>query len=154
MYVIDTSVISALHRNYYRKSFPSLWKRFDEMVASSQFTSTREVQRELEDGAATPLAWARENEHLFPTPTADEAQVVVAIYAIKRFQANIEQQKLFKGGRNADPFLIARASCCKGTVLTMEQMKPNAAKIPNICDHFKIPCVDLQRFMENEGWTF
>ena len=32
----------------------------------------------------------------------------------------------------------------------MEHMKPNAAKIPNICDHFQIPCVDLQRFMENE----
>lgn len=154
MYVIDTSVISALHRNYYRKSFPSLWKRFDAMVANRQFTSTREVRRELEDGSAAPLAWARENEHLFPTPTTDEAEVVVAIYAIKRFQANIQQQKLFKGGRNADPFLIARASCCQGTVLTMEQMRPNAARIPNICEHFKIPCVDLQRFMEAEGWMF
>lgn len=154
IYVIDTSVISALHRNYYRKRFPSLWKRFDAMVAEGQFTSTREAHRELEDGLPYALGWAKANEQLFPAPTADEARFVVAIYGVKHFQGNIETQKLLKGGKNADPFLIARANCCKGTVLTMEQLKPNAAKIPNICDHFKVPCVDLERFMEIESWTF
>lgn len=153
-YVIDTSVISALHRNYYRKQFPSLWKRFDIMVADGQLTSTREAYRELEDGLPDALAWANSNKPLFPTPTADEARFVVTIFGVKHFQGNIETQKLLRGGKNADPFLIARAQYCKGTMLTMEQLKPNAAKIPNICDHFKIPCVDLERFMEIEGWTF
>jgi hypothetical protein len=36
----------------------------------------------------------------------------------------------------------------------MEQLKPNAAKIPNICDHFSVPCFDLEEFMEAEGWEF
>lgn len=36
----------------------------------------------------------------------------------------------------------------------MELLKPNAAKIPNICDHFKIPCMTLEQFMEAEGWVF
>lgn len=36
----------------------------------------------------------------------------------------------------------------------MEQLKPNAAKIPNICQHFKVPCVDLEDFMEQEDWVF
>lgn len=154
IYVIDTSVISALHRNYYRKQFPSLWKRFDAMVADGQLTSTREAHRELEDGLPDAFAWANSNKQLFPTPTVDEARFVVTIFGVKHFQGNIETQKLLRGGKNADPFLIARAQYCKGTVLTMEQLKPNAAKIPNICDHFKIPCVDLERFMEIEGWTF
>ena len=36
----------------------------------------------------------------------------------------------------------------------MEWLKPNAVKIPNICDHFKTPFLDLEGFMEKEGWVF
>jgi hypothetical protein len=50
--------------------------------------------------------------------------------------------------------VIARAAAVKGVVLTMEQLKPNAAKIPNICSHFKQPCMDLRRFMAAENWSF
>ncbi|RZI70387.1 MAG: DUF4411 family protein, partial [Pseudomonas sp.] len=65
-----------------------------------------------------------------------------------------ERQKLFKGGRNADAFIVARAFAIGGSVVTAERFKPNAVKLPNICDHFKIPCLDLERFMEEEGWEF
>jgi len=70
------------------------------------------------------------------------------------FQANIEKQKLYKGGRNADAFIVARAYAIGGTVVTAEQLKPNAVKVPNICKHFGIPCLDLEGFMEEEGWQF
>lgn len=70
------------------------------------------------------------------------------------FQQNIEQQKLLKGGNNADPFVIAKAAVEERTVVTMELFKPNAVKIPNICRHFKVPCLTLQEFMEAEGWEF
>ena len=79
---------------------------------------------------------------------------MASIYAINHFQANIEKQKLLRGGRNADPFLIARAASLGATVLSMEQFKSNAAKIPNICKHFKVPCLDLRAFMEKEDWVF
>ena len=59
-----------------------------------------------------------------------------------------------KGGKNADPFVIAKAAVIGGTVVTMESEKPNSAKIPNICKHFEVPCVTLEAFMENEGWEF
>jgi hypothetical protein len=154
MYAIDTSAISALHRNYYRSRFVTLWKLFDEMVAAGTFTSTREVARELEDQGGAAHDWAQNNPNLFVVPDAKEGAFVGQVFAIKHFQANIEKQKLMRGGRNADPFLIARAAVSGSTVLTMEQLKPNAAKIPNICGHFEIPCVDLEQFMEMEKWTF
>jgi len=62
--------------------------------------------------------------------------------------------KLLNGGRNADPFVIAKAAVESATVVTMELLKPNGTKIPNICDHFKVPCLSLEEFMEAEGWTF
>lgn len=154
MYVLDTSVISSLHRNYYRPHFVSLWKAFDGMVADGKFTSTREALRELEDLGGEALEWANANADLFAMPGAKEAAFVGDIYKVKHFQANIERQKILQGGRNADPFLIARAAVISGTVVTMEQFKKSAAKIPNICHHFEVPCLDLRGFMAKENWVF
>jgi hypothetical protein len=124
------------------------------MIEDGIFTSTREVLRELEDSGGDAFDWASRNQGLFIVPDAKEGAAVAAIFGVEHFQANIERQKLIRGGRNADPFLIARALVTEGTVLTMEQPKPNAAKIPNICEHFKVPCLDLRRFMEKENWVF
>jgi len=154
VYVLDTSFIIQLHENYYRENFVTLWRLFDEMLAAEQFTSTREVLRELEDQSDIAAEWAEANNELFATPTAAEGRFVAGIYAVKHFQQNIELKKILKGGKNADPFVIARAAAVKGTVLTMEHLKPNAAKIPNICDHFKLPCMDFRRFMVAESWSF
>jgi len=155
MYVFDNSPLSVLFKNYYRSRFPTLWKNFDGLVANGGIISTREVLREIEDGSITELRdWAKSNSKIFTTPTTQEAAFVAKIYGISHFQQNIEQQKLLKGGRNADPFVIAKAAIDGKTVVTMELLKPNAAKIPNICKHFAIPCLTLEQFMEAEKWQF
>ncbi|MFZ6780301.1 PIN domain-containing protein [Undibacterium sp. Ji83W] len=154
MYIIDTSVISALHKNYYRSRFPSLWEKFDALIDDGQFASVREVLRELDDRGGDSFDWAKVNSNLFTIPNAKEGFFIASIYAVEHFQANIEKQKLLRGGHNADPFLIARAACLGGIVLTMEQFKPNGAKIPNICKHFNVACLDLRGFMEKENWIF
>lgn len=79
---------------------------------------------------------------------------VSVIYAIEHFQANIERQKMLKGGNNADPFVIAKAAVSEGQVVTLEKLKPNAAKIPNICAHFDVACLSLEEFMQQEDWKF
>jgi hypothetical protein len=153
-YVLDTSVVSALHRNYYPDRFRTLWKLFDEMTAAGRFTSTREAFRELEDIGGPAFEWAKDHRDLFVTPDAREGAMVARIYAVPHFQANIEKQKLYKGGRNADPFVIARAAVLGATVVTMEKLRENAAKIPNICAHFRVDCLDLETFMAKENWVF
>jgi hypothetical protein len=80
--------------------------------------------------------------------------MVARIYAVKHFQQNIAQQKLLKGGRNADPFIIARGAVEGRTVVTMEVFKANSAKIPNICRHLGVKCLTLEEFMEAERWEF
>ncbi|MGH7761919.1 MAG: DUF4411 family protein, partial [Candidatus Dormibacteraceae bacterium] len=81
--------------------------------------STREVFREIEDGPSESLVdWAKRNRGLFATPTAEEGAFVARIYAVPRFQQNIEQRKLLRGGKVADPCVIARAACENRTVVT------------------------------------
>jgi hypothetical protein len=154
-YVFDNSPLSVLFANFYRTTFRSLWENFDALVADGRIVSTREALREIEAGAPDDLvAWAKDHTELFAMPTAAEAQFVARIFAVNHFQQNIEVQKLIKGGNNADPFVIAKAAIENRTVVTMERFKPNAAKIPNICRHFRVKCLSLQEFMEEEGWQF
>lgn len=155
MYVFDTSPLSTLFRNYYRSRFPSLWDRFDGLVADNRIVSTRECKHECNDGPVETLrVWTEEQDSFFHTPGAAEGTYVGLIYSVPHFQQNIEQRKLLKGGRNADPFVIAKAGTDGRAVVTMEEFKPNGAKIPNICAHFGVECLSLEQFMEREGWEF
>ena len=155
IYVFDNSPLSLLFRNYYRSRFPSLWEKFDGIVDEGRLLSTREVLNEINDSPITALRdWAKNYAQVFATPTAEEGKFITEIFAVKHFQHNIEQKKLYKGGHNADAFVIAKASVIEGTVVTMEGLRPDAAKIPNICQHFDIPCLTLEQFMEAESWEF
>ncbi|MFN4281435.1 MAG: PIN domain-containing protein [Alphaproteobacteria bacterium] len=155
MYVFDTAPLSTLFKNYYRNRFPTLWERFDALIDEGHIVSTREVLREVRDGAVESLRlWAVDKQELFFTPTAAEAAFIAGIYGVAHFQQNIEQKKLLKGGRNADPFVIAKAATEGRAVVTMELFKQNGVKIPNICGHFGVPCLTLEAFMEQEGWAF
>jgi Domain of unknown function (DUF4411) len=155
MYVFDNSPFSALFKSFYRRRFPSLWGNFDSLIADGTITSTREVARELDRFSNQAcLEWLAGNREIFTTPTAAEAQVVRDIYAVRHFQQNLDTKKLQKGGLNADPFVVAKASASNAAVVTLEQFAPNAARIPNICQNFDVPCLSLEDFMEAEGWEF
>jgi hypothetical protein len=154
-YVFDTSPITTLFKNYYRSVFKTLWQSFDDLVEKEHILSTREVLRELEDYSHDAMhAWLGDHKELFAIPTPEEAAFVKSIFQVHHFQQNIEGKKLLKGGKVADPFVAARAAVSGSTVVTVERWKENAADLPNICRHFKIPCQSLEEFMQNEGWTF
>jgi hypothetical protein len=155
MYVFDNSPLSTLFKNYYLSRFPTLWKRFDSLIIDGAIVSTREVVREINDSSIDTLrTWAKDSPDMFPSPTAVEAEYVAKIFSVGHFQQNIEMQKLLRGGKNADPFVVAKGAVEKRAVVTMEKFKANAAKIPNICKHFDVPCLSLEEFMEKEGWSF
>lgn len=153
-YVFDTGPFIALFTNFYPSTFVTLWRHFDALVAEGEIVSTREVLREIEDQDDELRAWARNHKAIFTTPGAEEGAFVARIYSVVHFQANIEQRKLIMGGKNADPFVIAKATVAGGSVVTMERHKPNAARIPNICEHFDVPWLSLEAFMQEEGWQF
>lgn len=155
-YVFDTNVISGL-KSYFPKSFPSLWERLDGLVANGSVLSVREVKRELEEASALPdwlETWVKQNSHIFLTPGPAETRFVAAIFAVPHFQTLVENKAILRGTPSADPFVIAAAQVRAGTVVTLERGKPNAAKIPNVCAHFGVRCLDFEGFMHDNGWSF
>lgn len=154
IYVFDTNSLSELNA-YYPDIFKALWARLDALVAAQEVVSTREVRTELEaSGLQHVLKWAKANSGIFTMPGAAETQFVGQIFAIPHFQALIGQKAQQRGTPVADPFVIACAKVNGGTVVSQEKFKPNAAKIPNVCAHFAIPCMDLEGFMRAQNWSF
>jgi hypothetical protein len=164
IYVFDTSSIRSL-QHFYPRVFKSIWDGLDALVQQERLISTREVFNELERQAvsAEVLKWAKDNKQIFTMPAAAELQFVATIFQVKHFQALIGVQQRLKGTPVADPFVIACAKIKQCTVVTEEgwlrpratlTLKPNAAKIPNVCAHFRVPCIDLEQFMQQQGWEF
>ena len=153
-YVFDTNSFRVLG-NYYPDQFPTFWRQFNQAVIDGKITSAREVHRELEAQAHPPLSnWVKDHKSIFTPPTATEMLFISDIFSIRHFRTLVNVQSRLEGHPCADPFVIAKAKFIDGCVVTEETMKPNAAKIPNVCEHFKIDCTNLQGFMEREGWTF
>ena len=154
-YVFDTGPLIDLFRHYYPSRFLSLWENFHNLVLEEKLISVREVYNEINSREDTLTEWAKtEKENLFTPPTIEEFQFVSEIFQVRHFQANIRKQNLLQGKPVADPFVIARANVLDCQVVTAEEYRENSAKIPNICEHFSIECINLERFMEQENWTF
>lgn len=154
-YVFDTSAFVTIFRNYYRSRFPSLWKKFDRLVVTGRIISTREVKREIEVRDDSLNKWAEKNKELFPTPTSTVAYFVSMIFEFRNFQNNVERKKMYKGGYVADPFVVATAKSLKqGSVVTLESYREHGAKVPNMCEYLDVSCLNLEEFMEEEGWKF
>ena len=155
IYVFNSSALIDLFRHYYSERFPSLWENFDALLLEQRIISVREVGKELEERDDKLSEWVKNHRKYFLTPVIDELNFVTEIFKIPHFQTLVRKKEQLGGKRVADPFVIAKAKAQEdGCVVTQEVKKPNAARIPNVCDHFDIPCLNLETFMESENWSF
>ena len=156
VYIFDTSSFIVLG-HYYPKRFPHFWEKFNASVKEKEILSAREVHRELEGKCSRAHLedWVKINKtKVFLVPSSEETKFVEDIFSVPHFQQLISLKKQLRGDPVADPFVIAMAKIRNGCVVTEETKKPNAARIPNVCDHFKVKWCNLEQFMETRGWEF
>lgn len=157
MYVFDTNVFRHVFASYYREIFPSFWKEFEPLISGGIVTSTSIVLNELQHQKVEQdgLIWLQQQEKLFLAPSERESKFLRQIYAVPHFrQQNVAVRELYAGGNHADAYIIARAAIMNSTVVTQEKYAEHAAKIPNICEHFGISCINLQQLMHRQNWKF
>ena len=154
IYVFDSNTLINIFNHYYPGRFPSFWDNFNELISKQIIISVREVRRELEKRGDKLSDWAKSHNELFLTPNAEESGFIAEIFKIKHFHILIQKKQQYIGGPIADPFVIAKAKILNACVVTEEKKTDNAAKIPNVCDHFGISCINLEGFMEKENWKF
>jgi hypothetical protein len=154
-YIFDTGAFIVL-KNYYPSAFSSLWRRLDTAAADGTIVSVREVYNELHNYNDVDFIqeWAKQHKSIFEKPTNEELLVVQEILATPHFQALISAKAILKGSPVADPFVVAAGKVKKATVVTQESYKENAAKVPNVCNRYKVPRINLESFMKEQGWKF
>jgi hypothetical protein len=154
-YVVDSNSFRVLG-NYYPDRFPTLWAQLDGLVEAGRWASVREVKKELDLQNVSPhvATWAETHKVIFTAPSAEELQRVAEILAVEHFQQLIGAKQRLRGSPVADPFIVANAMVTGRCVVTEESHKEHAAKIPNVCEHFGVDCVNLEELMAREGWRF
>ena len=154
-YVFDANSFIVIG-HYYPQQFPTFWKRFDHAVKIGKVVSVREVFRELDQKAAEDhlIDWIKLHKHIFITPSPAEMRFASSIFTVPHFQASLPNRNRLGNTPFADPFVIALAKVMNYCVVTQENKKPHAARIPHICEHFEVDCTNLQGFMKREGWSF
>lgn len=155
VYVFDTNSLRVLG-NYYPGRFPSFWERFETLIRTGEVVSVREVHNELLDQITKEwfLDWVEKHKQMFVVPAAEETEFVAEIFRVPHFLTLVGREQQLKGQPVADPFVIACARIRAGTVVTEEGNKPNAAKIPNVCQHFRVPCTNVEGFLTACNWQF
>ena len=154
-FVLDTNSL-AVFGNYYPDVFLTFWEQVEALALAGEIVSCREVLKELDRhcNSVHLLTWVHAHPDIFTGPTADEMRFVAEIFKVPHFRQLIGQKQQLRGWPVADPFLIARGASAGACVITEEGWRPNAAKIPNVCDHFGIRHGNVQDFMTELGWKF
>lgn len=155
-YVFDTNSFRVLE-NYYPERFVTFWERFNQVVDDRTVISVREVYNEVENQVRPTwlLDWAKQRRTMmFLTPGSAETAFVANIFKVPHFRTLVGATQVLRGSAVADPFIVACARVAGGCVVTEEAYKPNAAKIPNVCEHFGVECTSMEGFLDRMGWMF
>ncbi len=153
IYVFDSSPLVDIFKHYYPENFPSFWENFEKNIGNNSIVSVRSVKTELTDRGDALSDFVKKYD-IFTMPTDEETDFVATIFGIEHFRQLISKKARLSGKETADPYVIAKAKIMDACVVTQEKHKPNAAKIPNVCERFSVPCVSLEEFMKQEGWVF
>ncbi len=145
-YVLDTSALIDLKRNYPPKIFKGVWDKFNKACDDLIIISTREVLNEINRGSDYLTDWVKDYEKIFFIPTAEELKLVGLL------QDKYPNWIDYNSDRpSADPFIIASAHFKKLTILTHELPHKN---LPKVAKDYKLECVTLTQLFEIEKWEF
>lgn len=152
IYCIDTSsLIAGWNERYPQEVFPGLWNNIGDLIEIEQLIAPEVVKFELEKKEDSINNWLDQNKKLFQ-PLDDGVQGI----ASNIIADNPTLIDINRTSDQADPFVIALALERNGVVVTEEKRtnSPKRTKIPNVCDAYKIRCIDLLNMIRELKWKF
>jgi hypothetical protein len=144
---LDSNVFIQSHKGPYGFDMaPGFWTGILRHAATGAIKSPMEVYHELSeqiDKKDALAIWARDHkDEIFVEPDQEIQRnyQVVGDYVAQNYEASFAAKFM----NDADPWLIAHAmSDQDGLVVTLEvAQKGRQVKIPNVCDHFKVPYIN------------
>lgn len=157
-YFINTNSMILLRRTYSPEFFEPLWIELHSAISKKVISSTRinfEELRVEEDDIFNE--WKDSHREMFLDIIPEVQEYVVAI--LSRFPDLIDPDS---DKEQADPYLIGYAMHYNSIVVTEEARLSTQAlsdpkrkkkvRIPNVCDHFNIRCMNVVEFVNSGAW--
>jgi len=146
-YVIDSSALFDLKKNYSPTVFKGLWDKFNRLCDEEVIISVREVYNEIKRGSDWLIDWAEQHEKIFLKPaTVEEYKLIGELQEREPAWIDIYSDKPV-----ADPFVIACAKSKNLIIVQHEQLNKN---LPRIAKGLGLTCYRLQDLFEAEQWEF
>lgn len=150
MYLIDANVFIEAKNKYYHMAFcPGFWEWLLKGNESSSLYSIRNVRDELRHGHDELTEWADLHKDFFLTVSDEATQrnlaQIAAYIAREQTESEMKTGAMDEFMRGADVWLIAKALSSGATIVTHEILNMECKRkflIPNICQHFNVPCTD------------
>lgn len=158
LYCIDSSVlIQAGQRLAPMDINTTFWSNFEALVRDGRAIAPDEVLREIEKKDDEVHGWCKQLNGSFDSfflPLDDDVQDAAS-------QILAEFPKLVDDRPNkgqADPFVIALARTKQAVVVTQEVSNLNSngkrPKIPDVCKHYGVRCIDFLALVREEKWKW
>ena len=152
-YLFDTNVFITAKNTYYATDIaPSFWQHLEFVIKKDKVIIIDKVYQEILKGGDELANWMRETcssktvLSTFPQVLKNYTEIIVSISSNDQYSQSAKDEF----ARVADSWLLAHSyqnECC---IVTNEKYEPNIkrkVKIPNICELFHIPYINLFRFM-------
>ena len=159
-YAIDANILIAVHRSQYPFDIaPGFWRQLVEN-GRGKLILIEEVRNEIYDNEDELSSWLKENEGAFKVVSSSNEDVVrnySDIITNVRENTNYKEVAKSEFARVADSWLCAHALTSGYIIVTLEKFEPNIKKrikIPNVCEEFNIPYINLLEFMKKIGIRF
>ncbi len=154
-YCFDSDILIQAKNGPYRfQTWPTVWTWLEAEIRSGRLFSSTMVYDELTAGGDELSTWVKNNSEAFiePDKLVQEQYQKIANHIMN---TAYRDSKDFLAG--ADAWVISHAICENASVVTQEKKvakNSKKAKIPNVCFHFDVECVDLYDYFQKRGASF
>jgi hypothetical protein len=155
IYSLDTSsLIAAFHEWYPIENFPALWREIEELIKNNRLKMEETVFEEaMRDEQIKEWCDQRKLKSYLQS-VSDESVRELVNEIQSKFPGLVDEQR---GKSKADPWVIALAMVTSNCiVVTQESYSPSERKpkIPNVCAHFGVECIEVVDLIKRENWIF
>jgi len=153
VYVLDTNIFRKLLDHFPKKgtAFKMYWEKIDEKIEEGSIISVDECFNELMRHFSSNninANWLKERKKMFKNPTDEESVIIRDLFCNRKMMECVSRKNILENRPVADAYLCAKAKSINGILVTDEKYKPNAAKLPNLCEEIKVKCISYDEFME------
>ncbi len=155
IYSLDSNALIEPWNKYYSIQLcPEYWEILDRLGKEGRIFCTEEVKREIEKVDDGLKSWLSKRPHLVKSISNEVQQKLREILVSFPNIISVGADRSM-----ADPWVIAHAFVTNATVVSKEyavpeRQKDSRIKIPDVCRHFGVPCINDLQFVNEVGIKF